>query len=363
MKRIFFLKHSPLHDLIFTKNSNDFIVSEIPLYDFSNEGEHLVLHVRKKDVTTWEMLKVFSEVSGAKVRDFGYAGLKDKDGLTMQYVSILKKYESAFENFSHPKIKILDKTYHKNKIKIGHLKGNRFFIRLKKVSSVSAKKLEDGLSHMKLHGYPNFFGYQRFGREKSNANDGLEILQGKRRVKNRKMEKFLISAYQSELFNSWLSRRIEISHLFSDFSVKELKSIFSLDEKTLKETKNQKQFFKIFKGDILHHYPHGKAFLCEDLPHEEQRFFNHEVSPTGWLVGNRAIRSEDVAKSYEDEIFKSALPYIDKMTGSRRYAWSFLEDVDWNYREEEAWFEMNFTLQKGSYATVVLHELIKEDMG
>ncbi len=353
------LKHSPLKDVVFTKNSSDFSVKEIPLYDFTKEGEHLILHLRKKDLTTWDMLKILSEISGAKVRDFGYAGLKDKDGMTTQYISILKKYEDKFENFSHAKIKILSKTYHKNKIKIGHLKGNRFFIRLKKVSAIDAKKLQSGLEFLDQNGYPNFFGYQRFGREQKNAQDGLKILKGELKYKNKKMKNFLISAYQSELFNSWLSKRIEISHLVENFGADELKKMFDFDDELIKKLKNQNQFLKIFSGDILHHYPHGKAFLCEDLGKEIQRFEQRQITLTGWLVGSRALKSEGEAKRIEEDFFKEAVNFQEKMTGSRRFAWSFLEDLEYKYIEEKAWFEMNFTLQKGSYATTILDELVK----
>ncbi|MFB1008840.1 MAG: tRNA pseudouridine(13) synthase TruD, partial [Sulfurospirillum sp.] len=138
MIRQFFLTHSPI-SAMFTKNSSDFVVNEIPLYPFSGEGEHLVLHVRKKDLTTWDMLQYLSEVTGCKVRDFGYAGLKDKDGMTTQYISLHKSYEPKLANFTHDKIKILDKTYHNNKIRTGHLKGNRFFVRLKKVNPIDAR--------------------------------------------------------------------------------------------------------------------------------------------------------------------------------------------------------------------------------
>lgn len=359
MQKTYFLNHSPIENVIFTKNSDNFTVSEVPLYEFSGEGEHLVLHVRKKDVTTWDMLKVLSEVCGAKVRDFGYAGLKDKDGMTIQYVSIHKKYESLFDNFTHQKIKILSKTYHNNKIKIGHLKGNRFFIRLKKVLPLEAKKLTNALQILDKEGYPNYFGYQRFGRKKNNAQDGLAILNGTMKLQNKKMKNFLISAYQSELFNNWLGKRVEISKLVESFSQKELQEIFSWKEESIKNIKKQNQFLKIFNGDILHHYPHGKAFLCEESNTEAQRFKNRQITLTGWLVGNRTMQSELEAKKIEEEFFKEALPHIEQMRGSRRFAWSFLEDVEYLYREEEAWFEINFTLQKGSYATVVLDELLK----
>lgn len=72
------------------------------------------------------MLQYISEVTGCKVRDFGYAGLKDKDGMTTQYISLPGGTDQNLPIFHMKKIKILDKTYHNNKIRTGHLKGNRF---------------------------------------------------------------------------------------------------------------------------------------------------------------------------------------------------------------------------------------------
>ena len=362
LDRLYFLNHSPIENVHFSKNSSDFTVSEIPMYEFSGEGEHLVLHVRKKDLTTWQMIQALSETCGAKARDFGYAGLKDKEGMTTQYVSIHKSFEGKLENFEHDKIKILSRTYHNNKIKIGHLKGNRFFIRLKKVNPTDANKLEQAIKTIKKEGYPNFFGYQRFGKEKNNFEQGLAILNGERRERNKKIKDLLISSYQSHLFNLWLSKRIEISKLFASFSEKELGDIFPWGKETIKQVKEQKSFMKILPGDVCHHYPHGKAYLCDDVNEESKRFSNRDITLTGWLIGSRAMQSDGIARDVAKDFFADAIPYKDKMTGARRFAWSFAEDVEWRYREEEAWFEMNFSLQKGSYATVVLEEVLRREV-
>jgi tRNA pseudouridine13 synthase len=356
------MNHSPITSVHFTKNSSDFIVNEIPLYDFSGEGEHAVLHVRKRDLTTWQMLKAFSEASGAKVRDFGYAGLKDKDGMTTQYISIHKSYLPKLENFNHDKIKILSTTFHNNKIKIGHLLGNRFFIRLKKVLPVDALKLEQALKTIQKEGFPNYFGYQRFGVNRQNYAQGLEILEGKRREKNRKIRDFLISAFQSYLFNEWLSYRIEISKIVQDFSPKEISKSLGFDLNTSKDLKAQKPFLKLFEGDICHHFPHGKAFICQDPKSESLRFSAQEITLAGWLAGNKGLRAEKIAGQIESKYYQQALSFLDKMRGTHRFAWSFAKDVEYNYRKEEAWFEMHFTLQKGSYATVVLEEILKREL-
>jgi len=356
MKRLFFLNHSPI-DVLFTKNSNDFVVNEIPLYEFSGEGEHLILHVRKKDLTTWQMVQRLSEVCGAKTRDFGYAGLKDKDGMTTQYVSVHKSFESKLENFSDEKIKILSKTYHNNKLRVGHLKGNRFFIRLKRVNKVDGQKLGNALKTLRKEGFPNFFGYQRFGREGDNYILGREILEGKRKERQRKMKMFFISSYQSYLFNEWLSNRLEIGHILDTFNDEQAASALGFSKELVKLLKKQKKFFKVFEGDVAHHYPNGKPFIVENLEEEIERFNSEDTTITGWLPGHRSMRSEGFVQKMDEKIYAEAEPFLKQMDGTRRFGWAFLKDVEYKYIDEENWFEMHFSLPKGSYATVVLEEL------
>ena len=352
------LKHSPIN-VHFSKNSEDFVVREKPLYEFSGEGEHLILQICKKDLSTSEALRILSEFSGIKMRDFGYAGLKDKQGYTSQYISLPKKFESTLTNFSHQKMKISQSFTHNNKLKIGHLKGNSFFIRLKKVLPNDALKLEQALENLNKTGFANYFGYQRFGKFGDNYKEGLEILRGKK-MKNVKMKDFLISAFQSELFNRYLSKRVEISHFAKEFSIKELSEIYKISKEEAKSLKAQKQFFKLLNNEVLGHYPFGKCFLCENLEKELERFMARDISAMGLLVGAKAYRcGEGFAKNLEQEIFKEGLKFEDKMQGSRRFLWGYLKDLSYNYDAQKAHFSFEFFLEKGSYATVILEELLQ----
>ena len=365
-KPLYALTHAPI-EAYFSKNSDDFVVREIPLYEFSGDGEHLIVEISKKDMTTSDALHVLSEVTGAKMRDFGYAGLKDKQGMTTQFISMPRKFESALASFSHEKMKILSLNVHKNKLRIGHLKGNSFFIRLKKVLLNNAKKLEQAFISIDKMGYANYFGYQRFGKFGDNAETGLELLKNGtingKKSKNPKLNDFLISAYQSDLFNRWLSKRVEISRFAQDFSLGELAQIYPyLDGAILKKIKSQNRFFKLIEGEVLGHYPHGKCFLCEDLDAEGARFDARDITSCGLIAGAKAYEAQGAAKTVEDEIFAQANEFKAKMTGSRRFAWSYLEDTAYRYNEEKAHFTMNFTLQKGSYATVVLEEILHKNI-
>lgn len=98
-------------------------------------------------------------------------------------------------NFSHSKLKILEIFTHENKLRIGHLKGNSFFIRLKKVLPSDALKLEQALMNLDKQGFANYFGYQRFGKFGDNYKEGLEIFawQKNEKCKNERVFNFSFS--------------------------------------------------------------------------------------------------------------------------------------------------------------------------
>lgn len=355
-KRAFFLTHAPA-SVHFAQNTKDFVVDEIPLYEFSGSGEHLILTVRKKGLSTWQMCEEISERTGVKVRDIGYAGLKDKNAMTVQNISIPAKFAKTIESFSHPSIKILATTRHNNKLKLGHLKGNRFFVRLKKVNKTDAQKLSSALELVGSYGMPNYFGFQRFGREGDNYKKAKAMLQGDAKIRGKKMQNFLISALQSERFNAWLNRRIEISHLINSFETKEISSTLGWQKAELDLIKAQTQFFKVLKGDVMNHYPYGKLYYAEDPLAEAKRFALKDCAPTGILSGYRSTHAKDLAGKIEQEFFED-IP----ATGDRRYAWVFPTVESGNYIEQNAHFELSFSLPKGSYATSLIEELIHDEL-
>jgi tRNA pseudouridine13 synthase len=247
-----------------------------------------------------------------------------------------KLKEHTLENFSHEKIKILEKTYHKNKLKIGHLKGNHFFIRLKKVNPTDAKKLKEAVKAIKRDGFANYFGYQRFGKDGDNFEYAKKVLSGEIKERNKKMKKFLISAYQSHLFNLWLSKRVEISKLFNSFNVDELDKLFNFPKETIKQLLAQPHFFKMLPGELCHHYPHGRVFIAEDLKTESDRFFQKDITITGLLAGKKATASTGIAANFEKDISKEAEEFLPLMNGARRFAWIWVDDLSMKYKEDEA---------------------------
>jgi tRNA pseudouridine13 synthase len=352
MKKQFFLNHSKI-DVYFKQSKDDFIVTEIPLYEFSGEGEHLVLKIRKKDLSTWDMVQILSDTIGCKSRDIGYAGLKDKNAMTIQHISIPKQFEEQINTFEHPKIKILEKIYHNNKIRVGHLKGNKFFIRLKRVFEKDVPKLENILKEIAINGMPNYFGFQRFGIDGDNYKKGEAICNGELKERNKKLKQMFLNAYQSYLFNGWLSKRIELNKLIDAFEPKEIYEKVGLSLDMVKELKAQPHFFKILKGDVMNHYPFGRIFYAEDLVSESEKFKLKDRVPTGLLAGKKAKVAIEDAFKYEDEFNKKTI-----VDGTRRFAWVFPDDVNSKYNEEKNHFELEFTLPKGCYATELISELI-----
>ncbi len=353
MDRFYSLAHASI-DFHFKQTPRDFVVEEIPLYEFSGEGEHLILQVRKKNLSTNEMVGQIARYLGIKNKEIGYAGLKDKNAMTVQYISLHKKHEEALENFNFDGIKILSKTYHNNKLRIGHLKGNRFYIKLKKVNPTSAEKIDEALKNIKKFGMPNFFGYQRFGNDGDNHILGEKLAKGEARERNPRVKRLLINAYQSHLFNLWLSRRLEINTLVNSFKVEEIESLLNMPNEEVKKMKEQKHPFKLISGDVMEHYPHGRLFDFEGEEEDLKRFYERDISPTGLLCGKKVRHAtstaRDIEKDYDDEI---------NADGARRYAWVFPTEIEGRFNKQEAQYEMNFTLPKGSYATVLIEEIAK----
>lgn len=362
--------HSPC-DCYFKPSARDFVVEEIPLYEPSGSGEHCLVYVRKKALSTFELLNLLSRTLGCKVRDIGYAGLKDKAATTYQYLSIhrslLPRLESAFEALVEKQVKILHITPHHNKLKIGHLKGNRFFVRLKKCTPLCASKIHSILAALGQSGFPNYFGGQRFGKDGDNFTSGKALAHKQVQMKNKKMSNFLISSYQSYLFNEWLNARVELSQIVHNFSpndaLKALRyssnpALQALGQEwkiqVLKALQAQKQPFVILKGDVMCHYPFGKTFICDEPNIEAMRFMQKDVAPMGALCGQKLISAQTDALLCES-------PFIDKQiktSGTRRYAWVWAEDIEGEYINQKAHFELHFSLPKGSYATTFLESVL-----
>jgi tRNA pseudouridine13 synthase len=111
----------------------DFLVEEIPAYQPGGQGEHCYALVEKRGITTLEALRRISKALGVQERDLGYAGMKDAVGVTRQTISIPRVAPETVLALQIPAVSVLSAVLHGNKLRLGHLKGNRFRIRVRGV--------------------------------------------------------------------------------------------------------------------------------------------------------------------------------------------------------------------------------------
>ena len=347
--------HTPL-SFDFKQTVERFFVEEIPLYPFSKSGNYLILKIKKTDMSTWKLITVLAKATGLAERDIGYAGLKDKNATTIQYISIPKQAEKALnKNLTTQRVEILERTYSKTAIKIGHLKGNSFCIVLHNINTNDAKFFNTTAKKMQKEGIPNYFGYQRFGEDSRSYLQGKEIAHSGKKLKGSK-EKLLVSAYQSYLYNKWLQQRVKLSSIIASNNVESAAKKLQYPLKLVKVLGKQPQFFKLFLGDVIMPYPYGKIKYVTDMHQSAEAFRQKKLSPTGLLCGDNVERAKSDAYYLEKPFDDTQL---NALKGNRRFAWIWPKDVETAYNPESNKLTVEFTLPKGSYATTFLEEIGK----
>ncbi|MGB5866357.1 MAG: tRNA pseudouridine(13) synthase TruD [Arcobacteraceae bacterium] len=310
-QRIFLQTHEPLN-FTFKQTKDDFIVDEITNVTFKGKGNYLVLKIKKQSLSTWELLSIISETLGIEEHKIGYAGLKDKNATTTQYISIPINRSKEYKLLNSKNIKVLGTYIHDQKLKIGDLEGNRFRITLQDIDPISLGVIYQSISHIEKHGMPNYFGFQRFGKE-SNFEKSKRISYGEEILKEKKLEKFMKLAYQSYFFNGWLAKRVELS-----------------------KDANSKKLLPL-EGDVFK--------------------LNDRTIITGLLPGRNIIRAKDEARLIEEE-FDDMFIY-DK--GYRRDAWIRPSNIKNKYNKEQNSMQIEFVLPKSSYATVFIENIANKN--
>lgn len=332
-------------------NPEDFQVEEIPAYAPSGTGTHLFLWVEKRDRTTREAVQTIARALNVGERDIGYAGLKDRHALTRQFLSVPmeKGIDSRLHVLDHlPEgsgVKVLKKSLHGNKLKTGHLKGNRFNIRIRDVCPDALRRAQDIVSHLAAHGLPNAYGAQRFGRDGMNALNGRALVLGQsgpqtaRLWKDRFLKRLCVSAYQSLLFNRVLARRM-----------------------------SDGLFESAVDGDLMKKTDTGGLFTSHDVAEDTRRMAEFQISPTGPVFGHRMMRPEGEAWARESAILEEEGISLESFAhlkgdaeGSRRPL-RVAVSPKVGFDEASRSLTLEFSLPKGSFATVLLREVMKDDV-
>jgi tRNA pseudouridine13 synthase len=316
----------------------DFIVEEIPAYEPCGTGEHLYVRFTKRGLTTDEAVRTIARAIGANVREAGVAGLKDRVGITTQTVSFFlpvknrpSEADAAVLQLQLDRITILSAVRHGNKLKTGHLRGNRFTVILRDIPEDEMPKLTAALERIGKDGAPNAFGEQRFGRDGDNAAQARAWLRGENEgPRDGRQRRFLFSALQSAAFNQVLAKRVADG-----------------------------TWNRCLIGDVLQKNDSGGIFLCEDLATDLPRVLRGEVSATGPMFGPKMrdpqgepLMIEQAAKDvcFGDIDWSRAHGLGD---GTRRSLRVIVGDLRF-LTEEPGSLRVEFVLPKGSYATTVI---------
>jgi tRNA pseudouridine13 synthase len=385
----------------------DFLVDEIPLYEPSGQGEHLYLRIEKIDVGHVELMSLLRRRFSVPENAIGFAGMKDKIGVTRQTVSIRTRENPETMDLGHQRVRVLWAARHANKIRRGHLRGNRFSIRIREVDALKAPIVARQIRSLQSSGVPNYFDYQRFGYRRNNHLLGIAVLRGQwdrvlaellgargepfpdyqrerrelfdagrhaeaaamwtpadrseiiacRALANgadareacarigRTSLSFWVSAAQSAAFNGVLDRRLQAGTLLS-----------------------------LVPGDLAWKHDSRSVFKVDDEvlanPVTARRLAELEISPSGPLWGDGMTRAGgDVDQAEIAALAAMGLAPNEleggaaQLEGARRPLRVPLVDpeIDSGIDEHGQYIRVAFDLPRGAYATIVLREIMKCD--
>ena len=265
----------------------DFEVEEIPAYEPSGSGDHLFLWIEKTDLGAEFFVRQVARRLGIATGEVGSAGLKDRRAVTRQWISVPAACEPAIDQLEGQGIKVLRVSRHTNKLKPGHLHGNRFRVLIRDADSA----IDPGpiLDRLRESGLPNFYGPQRFGRDGETAALGLSLLKGeKSKVRSPFLRKLALSAIQSLLFNNYLAARIDDGLLRT-----------------------------VMPGDVMTKWPAGGMFTVEDVATEQARFDHREIVSAGPMFGRKTFPAKGIAAEREAAVL-AATGLTDRSFGALR---------------------------------------------
>lgn len=379
----------------------DFRVSELPLYPACGEGDHLFFRVEKRGLPTRGAIEIIARHMGVPAGQIGSAGLKDAQAVTDQWMSLEHADQARLGSLDEPNVRILEITRHNNKIRTGHLAGNRFAVRIRGIGARELPAAREILEILSRRGVPNWYTEQRFGERGMNPALGgcivrsewdrfIELYLGgpdpdepeptrrarelydqgelqralrawprqyrdRRRVLQRLCQsggdarrgfgavdkftkRFLVSAFQSELFNRVLIRRLD-----------------SLD--------------RVFAGDWAVKTDSGGVFQVEDEAIEQPRAEAWEISPTGPIFGYRSRLADREPGQIEQAVLQEQQLQPEhfrkkgghKMRGTRRALRYRPEgaEIDAGRDQHGPFVEVRFAAGPGCYATSLLREIVK----
>lgn len=314
----------------------DFIVEETLAFPLSGQGEHLYLYIRKTDANTEWVSRQLARHLGVAARDIGFAGLKDRHGVTQQWFSLPARTinRDRLAGLQIEGVEICDIQAHDRKLRKGAIKHNRFTICLREVD-VDQQRLQERLARIAEQGVPNYFDEQRFGHERGNLTAALQMFA--RKLKPARFQRGMyLSAARAWLFNQILARRV-----------------------------SQRNWNTALEGDVF--WLEGtKRFFTPALIDESirTRLAQGDIHPTGALWGEGELQSQAQVARLEHDVALQwpalAQGLIDaRLAQDRRALRVMPQSFSHLYDALQRTLTLNFILPAGAYATAVLRECLQ----
>ena len=383
----------------------DFVVEEIPLYEPCGEGEHLYLRIEKTRVSHGELMSCLRRHFQVKDVDIGYAGMKDKAAITRQTVSIHLPQDPPSVEIDHERINVLWARRHTNKIHRGHLRGNRFSIRIREVDPLSITAVKRCLDQLQRTGMPNYFGVQRFGYRCNNQILGAAIvgkdwqglvdeLLGATGTPfpdyQRERRELYDRGQYTEAARQWsVANRNE---LIASRSLRDGKSLHgvchavgptplafwvsalqsAIFNRVVDERLQQGTLLSLVEGDLAwNHRSRSVSAVTGPSPDRDEltpRLEQFEISPSGPLWGLGMTRAAAPIDEAELRALDAAGVTLDSLLqvdynvhGGRRPLRVPVKNVEIDSGVDEAgsFIHLAFDLPRGAYATVLLREIMR----
>lgn len=324
------------------ERAEDFRVEEIPAYPPAGSGEFLFLWVEKTGLSAEQLVSHLARCLKIAHQDVGTAGMKDRQAVTCQMVSVPARCELLLKTFAHENIKVLRVDRHPHKLRTGHLRGNRFSILIRNGAPDALARAQAIAAALCEQGVPNFFGDQRFGRDAETLRLGLALLRGTKqpgeipRARRKFLLRLALSSVQSALFNRALVERMRDGVLD-----------------------------RVLPGDVMQVVASGGPFVVVDTQREQERFAARETVISGPIFGPKMKQPAGEVAQRESRLLESAgiareaFERFSNLTPGTRRAY-LVWPVDLAVRGDPDGTRLEFVLPSGSYATIVLREFQKD---
>lgn len=385
----------------------DFFVDEIPLYTPSGEGTHTFFRIEKTGLASSDAAERIADALGVRHLDIGMAGRKDTKAVTRQWMSVEHVEPERLLALQLPNIRILEVARHGNKLKTGHLAGNRFRIRIRQLQLPipQAKEIADECLKVLSHrGVPNYFGPQRFGSRfeshllgwtlvTDRLEDFIDLLLGKPELDKQKdfirARRFYEEGQYAQAFRNWPfrfrdQRRALQSLIEHPEDKRRAAQAVSKPFRSLLIAAWQSHLFnqvlaarmpnidRLLEGDLAIKHENGACFVVENAAVEQPRCDRFEISPTGPLLGLRTTRLSQAAGEIENAVLDRVPLQEDdlrrlKLAGAKggrrpiRFQPRHIE-IDHGSDDKGEYLQLSFELDSGCYATILLRELMKKDV-